>query len=51
MNTKPEVHHMWDQLFNCEVIHSIDIITHLKMCLADAMHNFKWVKIISDLTK
>ena len=24
----------------------IGIFTHLKMCLADAIHNFKWVKII-----
>ena len=22
------------------------ILTHLKLCLADAIHNFKWVKII-----
>ena len=22
------------------------IFTHLKLCIADAMHNFKWVKII-----
>ena len=22
------------------------IFTHLKLCLADAIHNFKWVKII-----
>ena len=26
--------------------HSIWIFTHLKLFLADAMHNFKWVKII-----
>ena len=25
---------------------SILIFTHLKSCLADAIHNFKWVKII-----
>ena len=24
----------------------IVIFTHLKLCLADAIHNFKWVKII-----
>ena len=24
----------------------IGIFTHLKLCLADAIHNFKWVKII-----
>ena len=24
----------------------IEIFTHLKLCLADAIHNFKWVKII-----
>ena len=22
------------------------ILTHFKLCLADAIHNFKWVKII-----
>ena len=22
------------------------IVTHLNLCLADAIHNFKWVKII-----
>ena len=22
------------------------IFTHLQLCLADAIHNFKWVKII-----
>ena len=22
------------------------IFTHLKLCLADAIHNFKWVKIM-----
>ena len=26
--------------------YSIWILTHLKLCLADAIHNFKWVKII-----
>ena len=26
--------------------YSILIFTHLKLCLADAIHNFKWVKII-----
>ena len=26
--------------------YSIGIFTHLKLCLADAIHNFKWVKII-----
>ena len=26
--------------------YSIRIFTHLKLCLADAIHNFKWVKII-----
>ena len=26
--------------------HSIRISTHLKLCLADAIHNFKWVKTI-----
>ena len=25
--------------------YSIWIFTHLKLCLADAIHNFKWVKI------
>ena len=24
----------------------IGIFTHLKLCLADAIHNFKWLKII-----
>ena len=24
----------------------IGIFTHLKLCLADAIHNFKWVKMI-----
>ena len=28
------------------VNYSIWIFTHLKLCLADAIHNFKWVKII-----
>ena len=28
------------------LIFSIGIFTHLKLCLADAIHNFKWVKII-----
>ena len=28
------------------IIASIRIFTHLKLCLADAIHNFKWVKII-----
>ena len=27
----------------------IEIVTHLKLCLADAIHNFKWVKIIQIL--
>ena len=26
--------------------YSIWLFTHLKLCLADAIHNFKWVKII-----
>ena len=26
--------------------YSIWIFTHLKLCLADAIHNFKWAKII-----
>ena len=26
--------------------YSIWIFTHLKLCYADAIHNFKWVKII-----
>ena len=26
--------------------YSIWIFTHLKLCVADAIHNFKWVKII-----
>ena len=26
--------------------YSLWIFTHLKLCLADAIHNFKWVKII-----
>ena len=26
--------------------YSIGIFTHLKLCLADAIHNFRWVKII-----
>ena len=26
--------------------YSIWIVTHLKLCLADAIHNFKWVEII-----
>ena len=26
--------------------YSIWIFTNLKLCLADAIHNFKWVKII-----
>ena len=26
--------------------YSIWVFTHLKLCLADAIHNFKWVKII-----
>ena len=26
--------------------YSIVIFTHLKLCLADAIHNFKWVKIM-----
>ena len=24
----------------------MEIFTHLKLCLADAIHNFKWVKIV-----
>ena len=28
--------------------YSIWIFTHLKLCLADAIHNFKWVKIIQN---
>ena len=27
-------------------MYSIWIFTHLKLCLADAIHNFNWVKII-----
>ena len=27
-------------------VHNTIIFTHLKLCLADAIHNFKWVKII-----
>ena len=37
------------QHFNRQIIqsnYSIWIFTHLKLCLADAIHNFKWVKII-----
>ena len=35
----------------CEIsvrltLYLIWILTHLKLCLADAIHNFKWVKII-----
>ena len=26
--------------------YSIGIFTHMKLCLADKIHNFKWVKII-----
>ena len=26
--------------------YSIGIFTHLKLCLADAIHNLKWVKIM-----
>ena len=26
--------------------YSIVIFTHLKLCLADVIHNFKWVKIM-----
>ena len=26
--------------------YSIDIFSHLKLCLATAIHNFKWLKII-----
>ena len=26
--------------------YSTVIFTHLKLCLADAIHNFKWIKII-----
>ena len=35
-------------LANLNIFHSflqIRIFTHLKLCLADAIHNFKWVKI------
>ena len=28
------------------IYYSIVIFTHLKLCLADAIHTFKWVKII-----
>ena len=31
--------------FNRQIIQFL-IFTHLKLCLADAIHNFKWVKII-----
>ena len=31
--------------FNRQII-QFDFFTHLKLCLADAIHNFKWVKII-----
>ena len=24
----------------------MEIVTHVKLCLADAIHNFQWVKII-----
>ena len=34
------------QEFSVNPYYSIWIFTHLKLCLADATHNFKWVKII-----
>ena len=29
----------------------ITIFTHLKLCLADVIHNFKWVKIIMQTSR
>ena len=34
-----------DHLTQCTSRYLIDIITHLKLCLATAIHNFKWVII------
>ena len=31
---------------NFQIFKNLFINTHLKLCLADASHNFKWVKII-----
>ena len=28
------------------ILFNLSFFTHLKLCLADAIHNFKWVKII-----
>ena len=33
---------MWGHMTGIQIW----IFTHLKLCLADAIHNFKWVKII-----
>ena len=32
--------------FNRHLSYLIEISNHLKLCLTDANHNFKWVKII-----
>ena len=40
------LHHCTHLLTLSPPNYSIWIFTHLKLCLADAIHNFKWVKII-----
>ena len=33
-----------------KIIHWVFIFTHLKLCLAPAIHNYKWVKICCSVT-
>ena len=40
---------MWFELTLYPPNYSIEIFTHFRLCLADAIHNFKWVKIIQIL--
>ena len=39
----------WPSLTHQPSTYVIGISTHLKLCLADAIHNFKWVKIIDKM--
>ena len=38
------INHLTSKLHTC--IYLIVIFTHLNLCLTDAIHNFKWEKII-----
>ena len=37
---------VWGHVIQKRYYYPLRIFTHLNLCLADAIHNFKWVKII-----